>query len=134
MHDIEQIRPSSSGGIFLEPAVTSIPPEKIETSDSPIMHRNSVTKEPYSSLELSSLALFGPGMIKPTHHLKSVSKTETKERRLEETAEHLTVTIQGLADPTSFQAQQSDGSSAGGDTGGIILDERPSSRLTDIDV
>ena len=136
MNDIEQIRPGSSGGIFLEPAVNGFPPVNTERSFSNDESPDENTTKPDPSLDLPSLAIFGPGIIKPTHHFKSATNDDMNERRMAKPIEPSTVTVQRKPGTASSQTRQSDGSPFDGDIGGVMLhvDERSESRLTDIDV
>ena len=136
MNDIEQIRPGSSGGIFLEPAVNSLPPVNTERSFSTDGSSDETTIKPNPNLDLPSLAIFGPGIIKPTHHFKSATNDDMNERRMTKPNEPSNVIVQRKPGTASSQTRQADGSPFDGDIGGVMLhvDERSESRLTDINV
>ena len=148
MNDIEQIRPDSAA-IFHKPAVTSLPPEKTQLSISTDVMTDNDTDKP--GLDLPSLAIFGPGIIKPTHHLKGSaqdemnpvkhSKTATNdnmhETRTVKSIDQSDVTVQSRAGTASSLSRQPESASLdGGDIGEVLLqlERRPESRLTDIDV
>ena len=148
LQDIEQIRPSSNRSVFLERTSSSIPPMSyvpgqrlsevlsVFEADEPTLEdvsQNKVNGNGKTKLELSSLAMFGPGKAKPSHHSKLMAGETHKESHLNESNRQLEKILEG--DLTSA-VQGPVGLPVHEDTmiSGIMLDERPASRMTDIDV
>ena len=151
MNDIEQIRPSSAA-IFQETGRKGFPPEKTQLPISTDVMTDSDTEKPDFGLELPSLTIFGPGMIKPAHHFKGSTNDETNlvqhsktatnhnmkdETRAATSSEQSNVTVQSRSGTATSHLERSESVSLNG--GGICevmlqLERRPESRLTDIDV
>ena len=74
-------------------------------------------------LELPSLAIFGLGKKGPSHHLKSTKSLQVKKTSVDESSKMLDRFLTAAADdirPTT--------------AAGVVLEDRPTSRMTDVNV
>ena len=156
LKDIEEIRPSSS--YSTEAAKSSIPTMgypgqrlsealSMVHADNPKAFQGASSKKTNNGtnteLNLSSLDIFGPGRVKPSHHGIPKAQEELKEHHLDDSSKSLekilevglTAAAQGSA-VSQVSVEANVGSIAREDTlmGGIIIEERTASRMTDIDV
>ena len=156
LKDIEEIRTSSSHST--EPAKSTIPtlgypgqrlseaigmfhaedPKGFQGASSKKTSNGTKTE-----VNLSSLDIFGPGRVKPSHHGIPKAQEGPKEHHLDDSSKSLekilevdlTTAAQGSAG-SQVSVEANVGSIAREDTlmGGIIIEERSASRMTDIDV
>ena len=141
LSDIEQTRPMSSGSIFLEPASSGVPPigfsePKLSATEKGTTSTD-IWKNPtdLESPELSSLApMFGLGKKRPSHLLKSFKTEGANEKQLGVTSKKLETLLETDCEQVAKQSSGADVAVNTSNTAGIVLEERPSSRMTDIDV
>ena len=144
VQDNESVKPDL--GLFKVPAVIRLYPEKTHLS---ISTDTIPDKDTDPDLEIPSLILFGPGIIKPTHHVKGSAHDDTNpaqhsktaknenEKRKAESSDQSDVTVQSTPDTASSQSRQSESASLdGGDIGEVMLhlERKQEGSLTDIDV